>query len=88
MNCEKCNGTGEAIEEKHLCDCLECFGSGLRPLQLRDWLMVYADPYEGLQINVEFSEGLDPNEEAEAHLTLKELDELINFLVESKKLYK
>ena len=28
MKCSKCNGTGDVIEEKHICECPECEGSG------------------------------------------------------------
>ena len=28
MKCQRCNGTGDVVIEKHICDCPECEGSG------------------------------------------------------------
>ena len=31
MKCPKCNGKGDVMEEKHICDCPQCEGSGAVP---------------------------------------------------------
>lgn len=28
MKCQRCDGTGDVVIEKHICDCPECEGSG------------------------------------------------------------